>query len=364
MLKIALLHFCFEDYTIELANSLAKYVDLTLIQPEKVSAVCADSLDPSIRTISFPKPRIRDPRNLFSMAAMMRILNQVKPDVLHVQETNDPWYDMTLLLNKMPPLVTTIHDVFRHPGDRHNVFGSEYTKRLAFYRSQQIIIHAEDLKQALKQNFRVSDERINLLNHGELGSLYKRRAKQIQVKREPHTLLFFGRIWPYKGLNYLLEALPLIAAKIPEVELIIAGKGENIAQYFPDGVDERRIKIINDFIPEQDVAGLFQKSAISVLPYIESSQSGVAALSYGMGTPVIASDVGGLREVIQHEKDGLLVPPGDVEALANAIIHLLSDTQLQQQMQTAALTRCQQDLNWSNIAAQTVRVYEKAIKQK
>ena len=364
MLKIALIHFCFGDYTIELANGLVKYVDLTLIHPEQLSAVCRDALDPSIRVRSFQKPRIRDPRNLYSMNAMMRLIREAQPDVLHVQETNDPWYDLTLLLNKMPPLVTTIHDVFRHPGDRSNVLGSEYTRRIAFYRSQQLIVHAHLLKKALTEQFRVPQQRVNVLPHGEIGSLYQRRVGSKSLFREPYTLLFFGRIWPYKGLRYLLEAMPLVAERIPQVKLIIAGRGENLRQYFPKGCDDKRYEILNNFISLEDVVGLFQRSTVTILPYIEASQSGVAALSYGMGTPIIASDVGGLSEIVQHEKDGLLVPPCDVRSLADAIIRLLSDRNLQHQMQAAALARCQEDLNWSNIAAQTVEVYRKAIEMK
>jgi glycosyltransferase involved in cell wall biosynthesis len=364
MLKIALIHFCFGDYTIELANGLVKYVDLTLIHPEQLSAVCRDALDPSISVRSFQKPRIRDPRNLYSMNAMMRLIREAQPDVLHIQETNDPWYDLTLLLNKMPPLVTTIHDVFRHPGDRSNVLGSEYTRRIAFYRSQQLIVHAHLLKKALTEQFRVPQQRVNVLPHGELGSLYQRRVSQASLPREPYTLLFFGRIWPYKGLKYLLEAMPLIAEHLPDVKLIIAGRGENLRQYFPNGCDDKRYEILNNFISLEDVVGLFQRSTVTILPYIEASQSGVAALSYGMGTPIIASDVGGLSEIVRHEKDGLLVPPRDVRALADAIIRLLSDHNLQHQMQSAALARCQEDLNWSNIAAQTVEVYRKAMEMK
>ncbi|MBD2513686.1 glycosyltransferase family 4 protein [Nostoc sp. FACHB-973] len=361
MIKVALLHFCFEDYTIELANSLVKYVDLTLIHPEKISRVCRNDLNSSIRVISFKKPRMRDPRNLLSMAMMMRIIKDVQADVLHVQETNDPWYDWTLLLNKMPPMVTTIHDVFRHPGDRTSVFGSDYTRRIAFYRSQKLIVHTHQLQKALIEQFNVPQERVNVLPHGELGSLYKRRYSQNTQFREPYTLLFFGRIWPYKGLKYLVEAMPLIVERISEVKLIIAGQGENIKQYFPDGYDDKRYEIINDFIPVEKVSSLFQRSTITVLPYIEASQSGVAALSYGMGSLVVASEVGGLSEIVHHKKDGLLVPPRDVQSLADAIISLLSDSELQQRMRSAALERCQQDLNWLNIAAQTVQVYQQII---
>jgi glycosyltransferase involved in cell wall biosynthesis len=370
-MKVALMHFCFEDYTIELANSLYDLVDLTLIQPHKVAAYCRSSLDPRIRTIEFEKPRIRDPRNFAAMSALIQIIRKLQPDVLHVQETNDPWYDLTLLFNRMPPLVTTIHDVFRHPGDRQNIFGADYTKRISFYRSDRTIVHAQALQQALSQQFQVPAQRINVLPHGELGSLYRRRAiadpavrQGKRIEREPQTLLFFGRIWPYKGLKYLLAAMPLIAAKFPEVKLIIAGKGENFEQYFPDGIDRHQIEIINNFIPPEQVAALFQRSTIAVLPYIESSQSGVAALAYGMGTLVVASAIGGLTELIKPEQDGLLVPPGNIEALAAAIIRLLRDRQLQHQLQTAAFERCQADLSWHRIATQTVAVYRQAIASK
>lgn len=359
MLKVALLHFGFGDYTIQLANHLVRYVDLTLIHSEKIYSQYKDFLDPRIRVIEIQKPRIRDIRNIFVMSAMMRRIREINPDVLHVQENNDPWYDLMLLLNKMPPLVTTIHDVFPHPGDRDLIPGVQYTRRIAFYRSQQLIVHAKLLKNVLIQQFRVPSARVNILPHGELGSLFQSLLGSEVVEREPHTLLFFGRIWPYKGLKYLIQAIPLVAEHIPEVKLIIAGRGENIDDLL-QATDKKYYELLNDFIPNEAVAPLFQRSTAVVLPYIESSQSGVAAIAYSLGTPVIASNIGGLGEMVTHEEDGLLVAPRDVRGLANAIVRLLSDTQLQEKIQKAALKRCQQDLNWSNIAAQTVEVYQKA----
>lgn len=361
-MKVALLHFCFEDYTIELANSLINHVDLTLIQTEKVYNTCQGTLDPRIRTISFKKPRMRDPRNFSAMVEMIQIIRDLQPDLLHVQETNDPWYDATLLLNKMPPLVTTVHDVFRHPGDKQSVFGADYTRRVAFYRSQQIIVHANHLKMAMIENFRVPAQKLTTIPHGELGSLYQRLVKNQQpIAREPYTLLFAGRIWPYKGLKYLIEAMPMIAASIPEVKLIIAGSGESINQYLPENYDRSRYEILNRFITPSEIVQLFQRSTLSILPYIEASQSGVAALACGMGTPMVAASVGGLSELIRHGQDGLLVPPASANKLADAIIRLLKDRALQQQMRQSLSDRCDQDLKWSNIASQTVEIYHKAI---
>ena len=364
MLKIALLHFCFEDYTIELANGLANYVDLTLIQQEKSSQASKDVLDPRIAVLAFKKPDMRYASNILAMGEMLRLIDQVAPDVLHVQETNDIWYLSTLLLNKMPPLVTTIHDLFSHPGDTQKVFASDYTRPIAFYRSQQLIVHTQIHKKTLNEKFRIPNHKINVLPHGELGSLYKRRIQNTNTHREPYTLLFFGRIWPYKGLKYLIEAMPLIAKYIPKVKLIIAGRGENMDKYFPNGYDPQRYEILNHFITNKEVISLFERSAITVLPYIEASQSGVAALAYGMGTPVVASDIGGLSEIVRHQQDGLLVPPCDVKALAEAIINLLENKQLYNQMQIAIKERCQQDLNWSNIAEKNLVIYHQLAKAK
>ena len=367
-LRVALLHFCFEDYSIELANALAQQVDLTLIQPHRVTAACQDALDLRIAVYPFQKPRIRDPRNFASMVEMMQIIRTLKPDLLHVQETNEFWYDLTLLLNPMPPLVTTIHDVFRHPGDRQTTPGAEYTRPIAFYRSRQIIVHSQQMQQALIQKFRVPPQRVSVLAHGELGGLYQRRAQAAPLPLEPHTLLFFGRIWPYKGLKYLLAAMPIVAQQISDVKLIIAGRGEALQSYFPTGHDPRHCgydcEILNDFIPVEAVAGLFQRSALTVLPYIESSQSGVAALAYGMGRPVVASNVNDLSEMVQHGSDGLLVPPQNSEALAEAIVSILRDPTRQAQMQAAAQRRAQTDLNWQTIAQQTLAVYQAALTPK
>ena len=362
MMKVSLLHFGFPEYTTGLANSLVNHVDLTLIHPAKLSPLCQQLADPRIHIQSFTKPeRSRYPGNFFSMIEMMQIVRDLDPDVLHVQETFDYWYDLTLLFNRMPPLVTTIHDIAPHPGDRGNTPGVEYTKRIAFYRSQQLIVHAQVLKDTLSQQFGIPAQRISAIPHGELGSLYRQMANTSDVVREPYTVLFFGRIWPYKGLKYLVEAIPLVAKHIPEIKLIVAGKGENLEQYFPDGYDRNRYEIINDYIPNEAVAGLFGRSTIAILPYIESSQSGVAAIAYSTGTLVIASDVGGVGEMIKHEEDGLLVPPGDSRALANEIVRLLRDRQLQKKLRSAAIDRCKTDLNWSNIADRTMQVYHKAI---
>lgn len=362
MVRVALLHFKgFEDYTVGLANGLANYAEVILIHPNQLSAAHQQALDDRIQRLPFWLPRLRDPRSLLMLRQVFALIRAVEPDILHVQEANNFWYDCALRFSSLPPLVTTVHDVMRHPGDRDLKFGTEYTRRIAYYRSQHLIVHTQASQQSLVQQFQVPHHRISVRPHGELGSLYQQFAHQTSVSRDPYTLLFFGRIWPYKGLQYLLAALPLVRQHIPQVKLIIAGRGEAIQQYFPQGYNAEQYEIRHEFIPFEAVASLFQQSTAVVLPYIEASQSGVAPIAYAIGTPVIASNVGGLGEMIRHAEDGLLVPAADSQALAAAIIRLLQDPSLQDRLRRAALERCQADLSWSKIAAQTVETYRQVI---
>ena len=362
-MKIVLLHDCFEDYTTELANSLHPLVDLTVIQPDTIFSRYKHLLKPSVQVCSFKKYRGRDPRNFFSMRSLVKTIEAIGPDVVHVQETNDPWYDLTLGGRMTFPLVTTVHDVFRHPGDQDLAIGANLTRQFAFRRSEQFILHATQQAEAFRECYPQFSDSTNIVPHGELGSLFLRSLEQdsLSISREENTLLFFGRIWSYKGLRYLLEAMQLVIQAIPNVKLIIAGRGENLEQYSPLLSDKEHFVVLNRYIPMKEVTELFLKSTAVILPYTEASQSGVASIGYGLGTPIIASNIGGLSELIHSEQDGLLVPPCDVGALAEAILKLLRDKNLQSCIHSAALERCKQDISWDNIALQTVEVYKKII---
>ena len=360
-MKVTLLNFCFEDYTVELANSLNKFVDLTLVQPESIYSQYLNLIDPAIKVRPFKKFRIRDPRNIFSMRDMVKAIKESQSDVLHVQETNDPWYDLLQFRSGRFPLVTTVHDVFRHPGDGDLIPGSDFTRRVAISRSQQIIVHGLQQEESFTRRFPKLRNRVNVIPHGELGTLYKRclNGKTLKKEREPYTLLFFGRIWPYKGLDYLLKAMPRVIQNFPEVKLVIAGRGEALDQYSSIFEDSKHFTVLNHFISMEEVTQLFLKCTAVVLPYTEASHSGVASIAFGLGTPIIASDLGGFQETISHSQDGLLVPPRNEEALAQAIIRLLSNRDLQMKLTASALARCQSDLNWDNIAEKTLHVYKK-----
>jgi glycosyltransferase involved in cell wall biosynthesis len=143
------------------------------------------------------------------------------------------------------------------------------------------------------------------------------------------TLLFFGYIKRYKGLDLLLEALPLALRSLPDLRLLIAGEvyGDDsvytglIAQYKL----EKSIVSHMRFIANDEVASFFRAADVAVLPYRTATQSGVTKAAFAFDLPVIATDVGGLGEVIQPGVNGYLVKPDDPEALAAAIVRFFRE---------------------------------------
>jgi len=148
------------------------------------------------------------------------------------------------------------------------------------------------------------------------------KAKEI-LDLNTKVILFFGIVRKYKGLQYLIDAMPIVLQHI-DVTLIIAGqfwedKNEYIEQIQKIEI-EKHVRIIDEYIPNEDV-GLYMSSAdVVVLPYISATQSGVIQIAYGFNKPVITSKTGGLPDVVKDGETGCLVEPANSEALAISIV--------------------------------------------
>jgi glycosyltransferase involved in cell wall biosynthesis len=363
-MRITLFHTGFAEYVMGLANGLSDYADVTVIHPEALATTCSRLADSGVRLLSFEKPPLRRQfGNIPAMRRAFKLIEETRPDVVHVQETSDYAYDLVTAFRRIRPLVTTIHDVVPHPGDRDAAPGLQYTKAFGIWRSNRLIVHTGRMRERLSQRFKVNLSRIDVIPHGELGSLYKRLAEiagKPAAGRDPYTLLFFGRIWPYKGLRFLLEAFSQIKREIPEAKLSICGRGGDLERNAGLLASLPDIEVRKTYIPSEDVTGLFERSSLVVLPYIEASQSGVSALGFPTGAVVVASRVGGLAEQIVDGRTGILVSPGNASELASAITRLLRDVKLQEDIRQAAAAYSSSVLDWKNIARSTMATYRLA----
>lgn len=171
-------------------------------------------------------------------------------------------------------------------------------------------------------------------------------------------VLFFGRISKYKGIEYLLEAMKIVHKKYPQVKVVIAGKGEfafDITQYQELDYVEFR----NRFIGLEELSDLIRSALVTVCPYTDATQSGVVYSSFALNTPVIATNVGGLPEMIDDGKTGFLVPPRDSFSLANAILRLLDNpTLLKTFTDNISFNATTGKGSWGEVANDYIKVYE------
>ncbi len=148
-------------------------------------------------------------------------------------------------------------------------------------------------------------------------------AKVLLGLPNKRILLFFGYVRRYKGLHVLLDAMRLVPPDLG-IHLLVVGEFYDDEQKYRSHVRDlnldARVTIRSDYLPNEEVAKYFSAADAVVLPYVSATQSGIAQIAYNFDKPVIATDVGGLAEVVLHDKTGFVVPPGDPAALANAIV--------------------------------------------
>lgn len=359
-MRVVLTALHFIDYSVHLANALAKRAETTLIMPRHKCAHILTAVQQDVAVHLFDMPRVLSPASFFAMRRLVKVILERAPDVVHMQETN-PWFDVQApALAKRAGLVNTVHDVERHPGHRR-AKRLPWVRRLARRSAHRIIVHGKALKQMMAEKEGTPARKIHVIPHGNF--LHYLTWGSPDVPEDDRTILFFGRIWPYKGLEYLIRAEPLIAREFNDVRIVIGGEGEDFRRYEDMMEHPERFEVHNEFVERDEAADIFRRSSVVVLPYTEASQSGVLAMAYTFSKPVVVTDVGSIPEVVDNGSTGLVVPPRDERALADAILRILRDPEKRREMGRKAYEKATTDLSWDNIADQTLRVYEEAIQE-
>jgi glycosyltransferase involved in cell wall biosynthesis len=146
---------------------------------------------------------------------------------------------------------------------------------------------------------------------------------QVTLPTDRPILLFAGFVRPYKGLDILLDALSHVLAEMP-VHLLVAGEFWQGCEDYRRQIDKlginEAVTIVDEYLPNETLASCIQRADVVVLPYRSATQSALIQLAFGLGTPVITTDVGGLAEAVEDGRTGLVVPPEDSKELAVAII--------------------------------------------
>lgn len=253
--------------------------------------------------------------------------------------------------------VTTFHDPFPHTGEESGNYRKKY--ELTIKGSNGYVLLNDNQKKQFCDTYNVDSSTV-LINR--LG-IYDNIRSFVEEKTLPkrNNILFFGRISPYKGIEYLCEAMKIVRQAVPDATLTIAGGGKMYFDIDPYKQLEY-IEVRNHYIGMKELADLLSRCALSVCPYTDATQSGVIMTSFSLYKPVVASNVGGLSEMIDDGKSGLLVPPKDARALADAIISLLQDdTKLSSMTEYIRQEYERGNRSWNAIADKYIEYYKKLI---
>jgi glycosyltransferase involved in cell wall biosynthesis len=323
-------------------------------------------------------PAARLLRTLRYYTRLIQYAASAQPQIFHVLWNNKfELFDRTLLLAYYKLLgkkvVFTAHNVNAGIRDNKNSFWNQFGLRVQYRLVDHIFVHTEKMKQELSESFGIPAGKVTLIPFGINNSVPNTSLSPAQAKkqlglRENHkTILFFGAIRSYKGLEHLVEAFQTIAAKNPDYRLIIAGQPREV-EYFDairKSIDQHpsrdRILQVITFVPDEDTELYFKAADLVVLPYTHIFQSGVLVLGYSFGLPVIASDVGSMRDDIIEGETGWLCPPCDPAALAKAIErHFASSLYSQLEERRDAICKyANEKYSWDIVGDRTLGVYAK-----
>ena len=271
-------------------------------------------------------------------ARLMRYAATAKPRIFHVLWNNKfELFDRTALmfyyklLNKR--IILTAHNVNLGKRNSKDTLLNRLTLRIQYRLADHIFVHTQEMQRELTEEFAVPTSKVSVIPFGinnqvPSTSLSPSEAKgRLGIRSAEKTILFFGKIRPYKGLEYLVAAFLQLAKGDQEYRMIIAGRPGKGCEKYWDAIQEQirgyvqegRILVRADYIPDDEVEVFFKAADVLVLPYRNIYQSGVLFLGYNFGLPALTADVGSLKDDIIEGKTGFVFKPEDPTELAEVI---------------------------------------------
>ena len=273
-----------------------------------------------------------------------------RADVLHVDDVDVSPRLSLALPGVRTRLVISVHDPRPHTGE-HN-WRKTLARRVAFPSADAFVLFHAASREAFASGYGIDRARIHIARLGVYDVV--REWAPPRAGRNTRTVLFFGRVSPYKGVDDFCDAVPLIAARVPDARFLVAGRP--IAGFTPPPAPAP-VEMIDRYLSSAEAATLLRDAAVVVCPYRDASQSGVVLSAYAFQVPVVATTVGGLPEYVIPEKTGLLVPPADPRALADAVSRLLLDDTLAARLREGIRATAASTLNWQRTAEVVMNAY-------
>ena len=271
-------------------------------------------------------------------ARLMRYAAVATPKIFHILWNNKfQFFDRTLLMLYYKGLgkkiALTAHNVNQGRRDSNDSLVNRLSLRIQYRLADHIFVHTPKMKNELLEEFGVCERAVTVIRHPinnafpDTDLTSSEAKRRLGIKHGERTILFFGRIKPYKGIEDLLTAFQRLVASRADYRLIVAGevqKGnekylDEIQRAVTHGFAAGQVILKIQFIPDQDMELYLKAADVLVLPYKDIFQSGVLFLGYSFGLPVIATDVGSFREEIIEGRTGFICRPANPPDLAKTV---------------------------------------------
>jgi D-inositol-3-phosphate glycosyltransferase len=276
------------------------------------------------------------------------------------------------------PLVFTAHNVDDEARDGHPTLLGRLSLRLLYIVADHILVHTVRMRHELGERFHIPTRKVTVLPFGTndvvpvLAIPRSAARRKLGIADDLRVLLFFGNLAPYKGVEDLLRALALLVADDRRFLLILSGRAkdkscEEYCRGLDRLIDELRLaphlRRESRYVSDHEAALLFRAADVSVLPYRRIYQSGVLALSYAQGLPVIVPDIGSMKDDVLDGDTGLVFRPGDVSDLATTIHRYFGSPLFHQlDVRAEAIQRYgTQRFSWPKNAELTMDVYARTL---
>jgi glycosyltransferase involved in cell wall biosynthesis len=334
----------------------ARYMGTSERPVERIHELGLLSRDCRVRL--FRMPRIRDPRSALVVNRLARTMDRDGIDVAHLLVGPGEFWVAALAV-RLRKIAVAATMIIPKPNVGEAVPASVIVGiyKLLARGADVIIVNGADQVGLVREAYGLPAARIAYVPLGPRTTALKWAASN--SPEEPGAVLFFGAARYHKGLQILVEAQPLITARVAHARIMIASRGEEVTRCRDLMRDGSKFEVYDGFVPGDMAAAFFQRAALVALPYLSASTSGILMTAYAFGKPVVATRVGCLPEYVEEGRTGLLVPPGDVARFADAVVTLLSDDRSRREMGRHAL--CWAEEKRGSAARETVRAYERAI---
>jgi glycosyltransferase involved in cell wall biosynthesis len=306
-----------------------------------------------------------------------------RPKVFHILWNNKfEFFDRTLLmifyrlLGKK--IAFTAHNINAGRRDGYDSALNRASLKFQYRLCDRIFVHTTKMKEELISDFSVPEDKIIMIPFGinnavPITTMTGDEARQkLGLCPGNKVILFFGNIAPYKGLNFLVQAFSVISKEDPTMRLVIAGRPKGQKSYWEEiqhaisrsHSGDRVIKKI-EYIPDDEIEVYFKAADVIVMPYVSIFQSGVLFLAYSFGLPVIATDVGSLKQEIVEGQTGFVCEPENPRALLLSIQNYFQ-SDLYHELSSRrpgirALARAKH--SWDEVAAITAGAYSELLRR-